>query len=112
MLGRPLAEILGKSMDELFPSALSRTMIADDKKLLLEGEPREFIEELNGRIYSTVKFPILIQGKAKYLAGYTMDITERKQAEEQIHARCRKRKCCSRRSTTGSRTTCRSSPAC
>jgi PAS domain S-box-containing protein len=81
MLGRPLAKILGKDMDELFPSELSRTMIADDKRILREGKPCEFIEAMNGRTYSTLKFPIFIQGKAKYLAGYTTDITERKQAE-------------------------------
>jgi PAS domain S-box-containing protein len=84
MLGRPLAEILGKNMDELFPSDLSRTMIEDDKKLLREGKPSEFIEELNGRTYSTLKFPISIQGKAKYLAGYTTDITEHKQTEDAL----------------------------
>ncbi len=84
MLGRPLAEIVGKTMNELFPSALSRTMIEDDKRILREGKPCEFIEELDGRIYSTVKFPIFIQGKAKYLAGYTMDITERRQSEEML----------------------------
>ncbi|MDD8012145.1 MAG: PAS domain S-box protein [Acidobacteriota bacterium] len=86
LLGRPLPEIIGKSMDELFPSALSRTMIADDQRILREGKTLEFIEELNGRVYSTVKFPIHIGGKAKYLAGYTMDITERKRVEEQIRA--------------------------
>jgi putative nucleotidyltransferase with HDIG domain len=38
-------------------------------------------EELNGRFYTTIKFPILVEGKPRYLAGYTTDITERKQAE-------------------------------
>jgi PAS domain S-box-containing protein len=86
LLGRPMPELLGKNMDELFPSELSRTMIEDDKRLLREGKSREFIEELNGRVYSTLKFPISIQGKAKYLAGYTTDITERKQTESQREA--------------------------
>jgi PAS domain S-box-containing protein len=84
MLGRPLADILGKNMDELFPSELSRAMIEDDKRILREGKSREFIEELGGRTFSTLKFPISIQGKAKYLAGYTTDITERQQAENAL----------------------------
>ena len=84
MLGRPLADILGKNMDELFPSELSRSMIEDDQRILREGKPREFIEELGGRTFSTLKFPISIQGKAKYLAGYTTDITERQQAENAL----------------------------
>jgi len=87
MLGRPLQEILGKSMDELFPSELSRSMVEDDKAILHDGVPREFIEELEGRTYSTLKFPILIDGKPKFLAGYTMDITERRRAEELLHER-------------------------
>jgi len=37
-------------------------------------------EDLDGRIYDTIKFPI-IQGDKTLLAGYTIDITERRQAE-------------------------------
>ncbi len=90
MLKRPLAELLGRSMNELFPSELSRTMVEDDKKILRQGKPREFIEELDGRIYSTMKFPIFIQGKAKYLAGYTTDITERQKAQELLQTLSRR----------------------
>ena len=81
MLGRPLNEILGKSMDDLFPSDLAKSMIADDQKILNEGKIIEVDEEMNGRYYSTVKFPILIGGEPTYLAGYTLDLTERKKAE-------------------------------
>ena len=81
MLGRPLEEILGKTMDDLFPSDLAKSMIADDLRILNSGKQITVEEELNGRFFTTSKFPISFQGKPRYLAGYTMDITERKLAE-------------------------------
>ena len=39
---------------------------------------------MNGRVYSTIKFPIHRQGKPPYLAGFTIDITSRKRAEEAL----------------------------
>lgn len=81
MLGRPLPEILGKTMDELFPPELAKPMIEVDQKILQEGRLTTVEEELNGRFYSTMKFPIEIAGKKRYLAGFTMDLTERKLAE-------------------------------
>ncbi len=85
MLGRPLSELLGKSMDELFPSELSKKMIADDQRILQEGRPIDnIIEVLEGRTYSTIKFPILIGGVPRYLAGYTVDVTDRETAEEAL----------------------------
>jgi len=83
MLGRPIDELFGKTMDDLFPSDLAKTMIADDLHILNEGKPISVEEDFNGRFYETTKFPIHIHGKPKYLAGYTIDITERKQAEEE-----------------------------
>ena len=86
MLGRPLNELLGKSMDEIFPSEFAKKMVADDLRILKEGKLIEIEEELNGRIYSTTKFPIYIDRKPTYLAGYTMDITSRKLADDTIKA--------------------------
>ena len=82
MLGMPIDAIIGKTMDELFPSDLAKSMIEDDKKILREGKTIEVMEELGGRTYSTIKFPIVVEGKPKFLAGFTMDITERKRLEE------------------------------
>ncbi|MDO9256188.1 MAG: PAS domain S-box protein [Bacteroidales bacterium] len=86
MLGRPLDELLGKTMDEIFPSKLAKNMIADDLKILHEGKQIELEEEMNGRYYSTTKFPIFIEGKPMYLAGYSIDITSRKLAGDTIKA--------------------------
>ena len=84
MLGRSIDELLDKTMDNLFPSDLAKSMIADDLRILNEGKPLNVEEEFNGRFYDTIKFPILINGNPKYLAGYTIDITDRKLAEEAL----------------------------
>ncbi len=83
MLGRRLDEIIGKTMDELFPSELARDMIADDKRILREGKLVNVDEEFNGRHYTTTKFPVTF-GNKKFLAGYTLDITEQKHAEKAL----------------------------
>ena len=84
MLGMPVAEMLGRTMEELFPSGLAKRMVADDMRIMKEGKAITMEEEFNGRLYSTIKFPILIEGEPRFLAGYTMDITERNRAEEEI----------------------------
>lgn len=84
MLGRPLSEIYGKNMEELFPSELARSMVADDLRILREGKLISVDEELNGRFYTTTKFPILFEGKKRFLAGYTIDVTERRQIEHEL----------------------------
>ncbi|MEI6820382.1 MAG: PAS domain S-box protein [Bacteroidota bacterium] len=84
MLGRPVDELLNKSMDDLFPSELSKSMIADDKKILCQGEKIFVEEQLDGRYYTTIKFPIKLKGKPTYLAGYTIDVTESRLAEEKL----------------------------
>ncbi|MBU4472350.1 MAG: PAS domain S-box protein [Desulfobacteraceae bacterium] len=84
MLGKPMNELLGKSMDELFPSDLARAMVEDDKRILREGKTVEIEEELDGRHYSTIKFPIHSGENPQYLAGFTLDITEHKRAEEAL----------------------------
>jgi signal transduction histidine kinase len=62
-------------------------MIADDMQILKEGKKVDIEEEFNGRFYSTIKFPIQLKGKPRYLAGYTIDITERKLAERELKER-------------------------
>ncbi|MBE0602973.1 MAG: PAS domain S-box protein, partial [Deltaproteobacteria bacterium] len=84
MLGMPIGEILGKTMDELFPSDLAKAMVEDDLKVLKRGELVEVEEEFGGRFYTTIKFPIKKPGKPPLLPGFTIDITERKNLEAQL----------------------------
>jgi len=84
MLGRPLEELIGKTMNDLFPSDLAKKMIDDDLKILNSGKTEVFEEEFNGKYYTTIKFPISIDGKPKYLSGYTIEITEQKKTEDAL----------------------------
>lgn len=84
MLGRPVDELIGKTMDELFPSDLAKAMIEDDIRIIRENVPVRVVEELEGRVFETMKFPIKIPGQKPYLAGFTVDITDRRKAHELI----------------------------
>jgi two-component system cell cycle sensor histidine kinase/response regulator CckA len=84
LLGRPIEDLLGKTMDELFPSDLSKGMVEDDLSVLRGGKPVKVVEEFNGRIFETTKFPTIMPGKSSFLAGFTIDITERQQDEIKI----------------------------
>ena len=81
MFGLPLSMLLGKNMNEIFPSELANNMVNDDLKVLKEGNIITVEEEFNERKYSTIKFPIVMEGKPSFLAGFTVDITEQKAAE-------------------------------
>lgn len=90
MLGKPVEELIGKTMEDLFPSDLARSMIEDDKRILREGKPIEVEEEFNGRFYTTTKFPLVREGKPPLLAGFTIDITDRKKSEATMRENVRK----------------------
>jgi PAS domain S-box-containing protein len=84
MFGIPSGLLIGKTMEEVFPSEFAKNVISDDKKALKGKKLIEIEEEFNGRKYFTQKFPIYKKGKPYYLAGYTTEITERKYIEEAL----------------------------
>jgi two-component system, cell cycle sensor histidine kinase and response regulator CckA len=84
LLGRPIDKMLGETMRDNFPPDIAENIISADLRILKDGKPLTVEEEFEGRLYETIKFPIHIKGKPKYLAGYTIDITERKQAEKAL----------------------------
>jgi PAS domain S-box-containing protein len=83
MIGIPGSAMVGKTMAELFPPEFAAKFTADDWAVVSNGKVLRLDEDLNGRNYTTIKFPI-VQGGKTLLAGYTIDITERKQAEDQV----------------------------
>ncbi len=86
MIGIPGSKMTGRTMDELFPPEFASKITADDWAVASGDITIKLDEDLNGRNYTTIKFPITL-GEKKMTAGYTIDITERKQAEETLKAR-------------------------
>ncbi len=83
MIGIPGAKMIGKTTAEMFSAEMAAKIDADDRVVISEGKILKLDEELNGRSYTTFKFP-LVKGGVTLLAGYTIDITERKQAEDEL----------------------------
>jgi PAS domain S-box-containing protein len=83
MIGIPGPKMTGRTMTELFPQEFAEKITADDWAVVSSGNVLQLDEDLNGRNYVTIKFPIYQRGK-KLLAGYTIDITERKQTERAL----------------------------
>ncbi len=83
MIGIAGPQMLGKTMAELFPPEFAAKITADDWAVISHGEVLKLEEKLNGRTYTTIKFP-LVQGERTLLAGYTIDITESKRANKEL----------------------------
>jgi PAS domain S-box-containing protein len=83
MTGLPGSLMVGMTMEELFPAGKAAQMTADDWTVVSEGRELRLDEELNGRMYTTIKFPIM-QGGKRLLAGYSIDVTERMEIEKAL----------------------------
>ena len=83
MIGVSSTDMIGKTMEELYPAEFAEKISQDDRDVVASGKMLEQEEELNGRVYITLKYPIIERGK-RLLAGYTIDITNRKKAEEEL----------------------------
>jgi len=91
LLGIPAGQMLGKSDRDFFPPAEADSFMARDREALAGGRlvdiPEESIhtQQLGVRTLHTMKLPILDErGLPKFLLGISVDITERKQAEQAI----------------------------
>ncbi|MBC8005088.1 MAG: PAS domain-containing sensor histidine kinase, partial [Verrucomicrobia bacterium] len=82
--GKNIEEMIGKKVEDLFPAPVAERMTESSMHSIKEGIKIEMEEEINGRHYSIIKFPIQIEGKPTGLAGFTIDITERKCAENAL----------------------------
>jgi len=83
MIGISGSQMIGKTMHELFPADFATKITEDDWNVSSNGKEIVVEEQINGRYYTTIKYPITTSSKT-LLAGYTIDITERKLFEKTI----------------------------
>lgn len=84
LAGGPVGGLLGRRMEELFPPGVAECMAAEGLPMSEEGEPVSVEESWDGRTYATIKFPIHRNGGPRHVAGYMIDITDRKRVEERL----------------------------
>lgn len=90
LLGWSRDEMVGRNDYDLFPKPEADFFTAKDREVLASGQllniPEEQIKLKDGsfRIIHTIKIPVRDGNSQKYLLGISEDITERKQAEEQL----------------------------
>ncbi len=82
-LNKSSTDLIGKNMAELFPPDFAAETTSNDLEVVSSGVPLQTEDFLDGRTYSTIKFPIM-QGGKSLLAGYSIDITERKQMDDAL----------------------------
>jgi len=82
--------LIGKTSDEVFPEAIARSMLLDDKKVLSGGLTirEETLKDAEGkeRIFQTHKFSIDRRNGLRFIGGFALDITEQKRVEEALRA--------------------------
>jgi signal transduction histidine kinase len=84
MVGIPVVDMIGKTMHQLFPQEFADKITADDQHVYATKEVLRLEEQLNGASYITFKFPIERADGRALLAGYTINISDQKQAEESL----------------------------
>ncbi len=78
------AAILGKTNRDIFPAEFAEQMTADDQHVLESGVSEVIEERYAGRVWATYKFVIPQTDNPTLLGGFTLDITEHKQAEQEV----------------------------
>lgn len=87
VLGRPRDELIGQRLDQLVPAEVAARRKAQSRQALESGRPLNVQDEEHGRLLDVILRPVLdARGRSVMLAVFVRDITEQKQAENQLRA--------------------------
>lgn len=75
---------LGQSSTKYLPDDHQNFIDDIDKDVLKTNKPRTYQTQYGGKDYYSLKFPIEIDGEVKYLAGFSIDITESEQIKNEL----------------------------
>jgi PAS domain S-box-containing protein len=84
MTGIASQKMLGRTMHELFPKEFADKVTADDLQVVTSKQVQVLEEDLKEGTYITYKFPIESADGRRIIAGYTIDISERKRLEQEL----------------------------
>ena len=84
LLGKPIEEMIGLTAADIIPPEAAQKIMLDDLKVLRSGTLSQTEEELRGRFYSSLKFPIPQKDKPPLLVAIKTDVTEQKELEVAI----------------------------
>ncbi len=77
--------VIGRPLGEVFPADTARQFAAHNQQVLAANGPMQFEEAHAGRTYLSVKVPVRdAAGRPYAVCGMSVDITERKRAEEAL----------------------------
>jgi PAS domain S-box-containing protein len=90
-IGRPAADLMGRTDDELWPGSNADAIRARDREVLAAGRPIEYEAAYDAtgelRVYHATKFPVRgPDGAVTAVCVVSTDITTRKRAEDQLRA--------------------------
>ena len=88
-IGRPAAQILGRTLEQLYPADVAAAYAANDQWALKVRQPVEAVEEAltpdGPRTFLSVKFPVIgVDGLPVMVGGFSVDITQRTLEQRQI----------------------------
>ncbi len=84
-LDRDEESIIGRSDFELLPEKVARNCRRSDEEALNQNRTVVTMEEVDGRIFETRKFPVPLEDGTVGVGGMIRDVTERIRAEEELH---------------------------